>query len=115
MAIKTLSKAKLLTLKIPKSFKLHGRTITIEFDSNMVAREDNLGMANYRSDKIILQPTTDGRTIPPLQIEENFWHELVHWLFHCAGVQEQNEQIVDVMGGLLHQAITSMEYDDTDR
>lgn len=94
---------------IPKSFKLFGHTITVEYDDTLHQKEDFVGLAEYRNNKIILD---NNKTRMQSQIEQTFFHELIHFIFEALGEIElqKNEKIVDLIAQLLHQAFDTMEY-----
>ena len=96
-------------MKIPKSFQLHGRSIQVAYDPDLVFKNDLAGCAAYREDRIYLQPSTKGHSVTQKSIEQTFCHELAHWLLHMAGEHElnSNEKFIDVLSGLLHQYFTT--------
>jgi hypothetical protein len=100
-------------LEIPKRFKLYGHTIEVEWDSMLAHREDARGLAVYREGKILLQPSTGSNPMPQSHIEQAFCHELTHFLFSMAGYEEDraNEEKIERVSNLLHQAFTTAEYD----
>lgn len=108
-------------MKIPNRFKLLGQVITVEYNPSLLTETDWQGLASYRRNKIELMPDTVSNKRSSDQIEHTFCHELVHHILYYAGhaLQEKesdkifrDEGFVDVMGGLLHQALSTMEYDD---
>lgn len=98
-------------MKIPKSFKLFGRTVSVIIVPGLVAREDARGVSSYRLQQIQLEPLGEVNLIE--NQEQTFCHELIHWLLFALGEGElgNNEKFVDLMGSALHQALTTMEYD----
>lgn len=96
--------------RIPKRFQLYGQTIEVVFDSTVDFRNDNRGEAQFRVNKIALAPHTDTHPRPFSQIEQTFFHELVHYVALRAGI-DLNERDTDLVGSLLHQAFTTMEYE----
>jgi len=100
-------------MKIPKRFKLFGRTITVEDDPRLIDKEDWQGMTNYRQSKIVLQPSK-GENInrAPQDKEMTFFHELVHWIYYVMEEHElgKNEKHVEIFSQLLYQALITMEY-----
>jgi predicted SprT family Zn-dependent metalloprotease len=104
-------------MKIPKRFKLMGRTIEVEYDNQLLYDDDRQGSAQYRFNKIVLQPRNDAQPMPNL--EQTFCHELIHWILYFSGAaykgdrdhMHQEEGLVDVMACLMHQALTTMEYE----
>jgi hypothetical protein len=103
-------------MQIPKSFKLLGNTIEVEFDPSMVNAADAVGEAHYRFNKIKLQGVEGYVGRPQSKIEQSFCHELTHFLLffsECSDTKElyKNELVVDRIAGLLHQALTTAEYE----
>ena len=108
-------------MKIPTKFKLLGQTITVEFQDDITYFEDVVAWAKYRQNKIILQPSTKQTPIVREKIEHNFLHELVHFiLYYTSGDVEvegplhKDEHFVDRLAGFLHQALTTMEYENSE-
>lgn len=101
-------------MRIPKSFKMHGHKIEVVHDPQLLHKNDNRGEASYRESKIRLQPCTGDNPIPDSHIEESFCHELIHLLFHHAGYSKDrsDESKVWRLGLLLHQALSTMEYEE---
>jgi hypothetical protein len=107
-------------LKIPTSFKLLGKTITVVYDQSLDYRRGWCGSAQYRTDRILIQSSLDSHPRTAADIEQTFCHELVHYIFHEAGYMyssdkalNDQEGLVEMCGSLLHQALTTMEYEDT--
>ena len=101
--------------RIPKQFKLYGRTIKVVFVSKMIHDRDAVGLAVYRENKIKLQKSTTSRPILCAQLEQAFCHEMSHFIFECVGTPKtpapnDDEDYVDAVASLLHQALTTMEY-----
>lgn len=104
-------------IKIPKKFMLGGKTITIVFDENLLRDSDWVGLADYRQNKIKLQPDTPSSKIPPDSMEHNFFHELMHWVLYMASQQggnkeylHKNENLVELCATFLYQALKTAEY-----
>ena len=107
-------------MKIPKRFKLFGRTIEVVFDEALfVERPECSGFASYRMGKIELNPSKFlyGKAD---QKEQTFYHELMHFILYHAGSSysgedhnnmHQDEPFVDLCSNLLHQAISTMEFE----
>ena len=100
-------------MRIPKRFKLYGQTVDVELDPLLSSRDDVRGWAVYRESKIRLQTQGENNGFPASHIEQTFCHELVHYLFHCAGYPKDrmDETKVERVANLLHQALTTMEYE----
>ena len=102
-------------IKIPKSFYLHGQKIKIEFNNNLRNLENDVGQADYRQSKIILQPIEKGYPNNE-QLEQIFLHELIHHILDHMGKIDlrNNDEFIDLFANLLHQAFQTAEYDTKD-
>jgi hypothetical protein len=100
-------------MRIPTRFKLLGHTITVEYDHMLDGRNGCTGEARYTTNSIALQPNTDTFNRPTSQREHVFLHELTHHILNEMNEHDlrSNEKFVDVFSGLLHQALTTMEYE----
>lgn len=97
---------------IPKSFKLHGQKITVNFVPNLMYKHDAFGYAIYHENSIELQPSTIENPIPQEVLEETFIHEMIHHIIdHIGGKYREDlrsdEEFVDKFAKLLHQALTT--------
>ena len=101
-----------MNIRIPKSFQLFGQTITVHFVSHLASENGNIGEARLGENKIYLQDNVEGRRMNKEQIEWVFLHELIHTILSHMGEDEltQDEQIVDSISRLLHQALKTMKY-----
>ena len=108
-------------MRIPKRFKLLGQVVTVEFNPSLIQETDWNGLASFRRNKIEIMPHAVTNLRNADQIEHTFCHELVHHILYYAGhsLQEKDsskvhtdEGFVDVFAGLLHQALTTMEYEE---
>lgn len=90
---------------IPESFWLGGLQIDVNFDENLLKNRKILGEANYPAQKIIL----DSSLLKKQACEQNYYHELVHWILYVMNEDElrNNEKFVDVFATFLHQARVS--------
>ena len=104
---------------IPARFKLFGQTINVVFKPEYFAENDGVyGCASYRLNEIQLRPPTDTLPLSVEQVEQTFYHELMHFVLYHAGAaytgkkdyMHQEEGFVDLCGGLLHQAMTTAVY-----
>lgn len=107
-------------MRIPKRFKLLGRTIEVVENPRLMQDRNWCGAACYEEGKIELQPSSEAYKAAPDKLEQTFCHELSHFLLYHAGgtvnhelkqMAHQNEELVDLLGSLLHQALTTMEYE----
>jgi len=101
-------------LRIPKRFQLMGQTIEVVYDASLNDVDDNVGQTRYRRNQIALQKNVEGVFRPQSKIEQTFCHELIHWILYMFGEEKLrlDEKFVDTFSGLLHQAITTMEYEE---
>lgn len=109
-----------MALQIPKRFKLMGYTVEVVYDGSVCHRHDAYGVSRYRENQIVLQPEQkDG--FSPVNVEQTFCHELVHFISARAGAAvnhelkehlHRDEEFVDLFASLLHQALTTMEFDE---
>ena len=100
---------------IPSSFYLFGQKIIVEMVDTLADDEDATGLALYRKNVIQLQKHNVGIHRPQTQLESSFLHELMHYIFFMLGKDDlrKDEVLVDSIGRLLHQAMTTAEYGET--
>lgn len=110
-------------MRIPAKFQLLGRTITVKDDARLQQDRGWCGSADYVLDQISMLPRSDFYQASEAKIEQTFCHELAHQLLYYAGAAvnhdlksdgyiHKNEEFVDLLGSLIHQAFSTMEYDD---
>lgn len=102
-------------VRIPSSFKLAGHTLRIRRASPRRLRKLAGGPAYGLFDAntlTIYVVTTNGGKISESVVEQTFWHEFFHALYWTLGrnSMSDDEVLVDQCGGLLHQALSTMEY-----
>ena len=99
---------------IPSSFFLFGQEIVVEYTDRLIDNEDAVGMSLYRRNIIQIQKNNQGIVRPQTQIESTFFHELMHYVFFMLGKEDlrKDEDLVDVIGRLLHQAFMTAEYNE---
>lgn len=97
-----------------------GHKVEIVYDPILRSKSDNVGECHYRFGEIHLQADVPGVPRREDLMLHTFWHELVHYVLYYAGYMynpgkdeslHNNEGLVDVMAGLLHQAFETFEYD----
>ncbi len=99
-------------IKVPNQLMLGGRTIEVVADRQAQYRENANGIADYRPQKISLQPSTLDFPVRRDQIEEYFLHELVHWILYMMNHElRSNEEFVGIFAEFLHQALVTSEGD----
>lgn len=109
-------------MRIPKRFKLMGHTIEVIYDArHFIERDAKVAFASYRLNQIQMRPVTEADPRTEEQQGHDFYHELMHFIFYFAGAayhpakqeyMHQDEGFVDLTAGLLHQALTTMQYED---
>lgn len=95
-------------MKIPQKFTLFAEKWTVVESGSWLDCRNANGNCNYEKHVISLQPADNQDGLTMAGIEHTFLHELLHAIAHTANV-ELGEQDIDVMSGLLHQAIETME------
>ncbi len=101
--------------RIPKAFTMFGQRIQVQFVEDLIDVTDCVGMARLRKNVIEIQPGTGPQIFRPrAQTEQTFFHELIHWALDllCEDELSKDEKLVDKLGSMLHQAFTTMEYDE---
>lgn len=107
-------------MNIPKRFKLFGATIEVVENPKLQRERNWCGSSDYEQHRIELVPISDSYEASRAKFEQTFCHELAHFLCYGAGgvinhkldgYLHQDEEFVDLLGSLLHQAITTMEYE----
>lgn len=105
-------------MQIPKRFKQFGQTIEVlRKICDPVENSDRLGFASYRLNEIHISPSDEKQPLKADQEEAIFCHELTHFLFFGAGLKNgkmwlyRDEDAVEKFAGLLHQALTTMEFE----
>jgi cell fate (sporulation/competence/biofilm development) regulator YlbF (YheA/YmcA/DUF963 family) len=106
-------------MQIPKRFRLMGQIIEVTSDQNdFIEEAEATGLACYRESEIKLNPALMSYR-KQYQREQIFLHELVHFITYYAqesvsgkkNFLHQEEGFVDTFAHLLHQALTTMEYE----
>lgn len=99
-------------MKIPKRFKLLGHTVEVKDEPEGMFEKNRYGACSYEGKWIKICPKSSSHPVSQSSIEHTFMHELVHMcLYHTEqGQLNDNEGFVDTLAGLLHQALSTMEY-----
>lgn len=98
------------TKTIPKTIKLYGVDIVVEFDNELLEKENLQGCFIPNQSKIVLASKyKEGKkwiSYPPQQVYSTFIHELTHCLLFISGSNDwDNEVFVSNFAGLLNQII----------
>lgn len=99
-------------LPIPKQFQLLGHTYTVCEDPGAYYEKGRYGSCSFEGKYIKLTPRNDNHPVTVSSIEHTFLHELIHaCLYHTSRSNlNKDEEFVDLLAGLLHQALTTAEY-----
>jgi predicted SprT family Zn-dependent metalloprotease len=108
-------------MKIPAKFQLMGRSITVCEDKTLNQEHNWDGAADYCRDIISLLPVNEIIVHSRAKREQTFCHELAHFLLYFSGAAvnhdlksggyiHNNEEFVDLLGSLLHQALESFVF-----
>ena len=95
-------------MTIPPFIELLGvRVPVLPYEQKTKKQRQQLGLARFSDKTILLADVCRGRPVRPDIKEHAFFHELLHQVLDSAGYTEQNadEQFVDSVSGLLHQAL----------
>ncbi len=100
-------------MDIPKRFKLLGHTIEVCEDPSLAYGGNVHGRCSFEEKWIKLVPVNPSHPVSQSSVEHTFLHELVHMVIYHTEQSKlgENEDFVDLVAGLLHQALTSMEYE----
>ena len=103
---------KLNTIQIPKRFMLMGEEYTVQIVPELVFTDGDKGSLEWDLNIIRLQPSNPASPLPQDKVEHVFFHELLHAIFYQLGRAElrKDEELVEQMAGLLHQAFKTAEY-----
>lgn len=104
-------------MRIPTSFKLIGKTIKVIIDDNSTRAVGDYGRAYYELDEIRFVSYKENTGMSRAVYERGIIHEVVHFLL--SEIEEDginlplfaNERFVDRLAGVLHQFLTTAEYD----
>jgi hypothetical protein len=100
-------------MKIPKIIHLYGQPIEVAYDPKLAYRECLRGKADHLINKIYIQPQDRTNTITREMMEQTFFHELVHIILDHMSREKLNndEAFVNIFSLLLHQALSTAEYE----
>jgi hypothetical protein len=100
-------------MQIPKRFKLLGHTVEVGEELSRYYEKGSYGACSYEGHWIKLVPPSEHHPITRTSLEQTFLHELVHMILYNTeqAALSDNEHFVDLFAGLLHQALTTMEYE----
>lgn len=94
-------------LMIPKSYKLLGHTVTVHVvPEEDWKHQDCVGLYEPHRHRILIRgDLTDSLKLHTL------YHEMVHsWLTALGHELNDDEKFVDMLGGMMHQAMTTAKF-----
>lgn len=99
-------------INIPREFKLNGKKITVEFDDDYCEDEGYLGEADFDLRLITLTRKDKNKRLPKKEIDQTFYHELMHLILDAANRHQlkYNEDFVDAVGMLLYEFERTKKY-----
>jgi len=99
---------------IPRCFQLFGQVIKVKEVPDLSNQTGRMGQADLYNNQIMLQANTEGMSVNASQMQRIFFHELMHMCFELLHKYElsEDEQLVDNLASLLHQAFVTAEYED---
>lgn len=110
-------------MRIPKRFKLLGHTIEVVENPELLNERNWSGAADYEKCRIELVPASSYYPVASSKAESVFCHELAHFLLYYAGAginhfldgkyAHQQDEFVDLLGNLIHQVLTTAEYEES--
>jgi hypothetical protein len=88
---------------IPKEFFLAGIKVKVILDPTLHATRKIVGEARYPDQQILL----DNKMLSGELLEQNFYHELIHWVLYVLNEDalRENEKLVDTIAYMLHQGL----------
>jgi hypothetical protein len=100
-------------MNIPNSFNVFGQIITIEYRKSLYKTHKAIGLWEPNKNRILLQADTDKYPISKDSIEQCLFHEITHVMLDKLGYNRlsEKEELVDRIGAVLHQIITTFKYD----
>jgi len=98
-------------LRIPKSLRLMGHDIEVVMVDDLIEECELLGDCDFYENVIRIQTPIPG-ILTRSQAVQTYYHELLHFAFHLTGYEKesQDEQMVDRIAQLIHQALVSAKY-----
>jgi len=96
-------------MKIPETFSIFGKTVTVRCDEQALVVESDAGHAGYRNETIVLLPAENMDRFSRQSREQTFCHEVVHHWMHALNLDDlrNDERTVDNLGSLLHQFLVT--------
>ncbi len=79
-------------MKIPNQVKVGGKHYQISYPYLFAEREDRLGQTNNHTNKIFIADQSGNKPIAIENIEETFFHEIIHaidWVYNGGQLEEE--------------------------
>lgn len=99
--------------RIPKRFKILGHTVEVAEEPGMFFHRGRFAECSLEGKTINLAPLSPHHPVTRGSVEHSFLHEVVHFLLYHTEQAKlgDNEAFVDLLAGLLHQVLTTMEFE----
>jgi len=96
-------------MKIPKKIKIVGTDWKVELNNNYCKKEKCLGQMYPNEGKIYYCDKYKNKKISKSKIEETFLHEWVHAMFNTNGIEDDNEQFVNILATNILQLFNQLK------
>jgi hypothetical protein len=93
------------------------KTYGVEFNQDLLYKDDAYGQVSYREQKIFILPDTRQFPRSVEQIEHTYLHEIIHLILDEMNKKDlsKDEDFVDMFAGFLHQIIQTSRGDLLDK
>lgn len=85
--------------------KIGGITYEIEKVNDLAVKDDVIGRIKYYEGKIEIE-----KVLQKDVADQTLVHEILHGCFKEAGYDEQEEEVIDRVGKVLHQVLTDNDF-----
>jgi predicted SprT family Zn-dependent metalloprotease len=101
-------------LKIPKEIYIFSQKIKVIWRRSLRDSHSAIGLSDFEKSVIYLQKSRKDYPISRDKIEQVFFHELAHFIFHYCGrddlaIDERYHSLVDVVGSQLRQIVNQIK------
>ena len=96
-------------MKIPTEFRIIDTRYEVVYSPDLAEISGCLGQARYHEQRVYLQTPT--KYYHKSEIEQVFWHEVLHCIFKKLGYEElrDDEKFVDTVASCLNQILSTMK------
>lgn len=94
-------------MKIPEKIVIGGIEVDIEYNDELLDRDNCTGVTAYEHQRIYIDPSVPGQDI----VNQSFIHEIVHYVLYVMGKHtlRKDEEFVDGFAHLAYQIIKQIE------